>query len=138
MGPGKTVSSCPAPSPPLYQGRGEYHQSSLSFPLASQTFIETQVSSFLLLREGNRMVKYGKSKLCGLLNRFTMQENESSRHQSFPFLHFYKQLCMIWSQKKSSHQGSNILNDFLFSLTIYSRHKTYPFVLSCEFFFSLF
>ena len=84
MGPGKTVSSSPAPSPALYQGRGEHHQSSLSFPLASETFTETQVSSFLLLREGNRMVNYGKSKLCGFLTRFTMQEND--REQQTPVL----------------------------------------------------
>ena len=55
------------PLPQPYRGSGEHGQSSPSSPLASETLIETQVSSFLLLPfwEGKHetdpeMVNYGE------------------------------------------------------------------------------
>ena len=133
MGPEKAVCSCPAPSSPPCQGRGEHQQSSpssppcqgrgehqqsaLSFPLAPETFIETQVSSFILLREGNRMVNCGKASLVACWTGSPHRKaTAKSRQQSFPFLHFYKQLCMTWAQKKSSLQGNKYCQRFLVSL----------------------
>ena len=138
-GPGKDSLLLPCSLPNPVPGKG-WTPWVFSFPLASETFIETPVSSFLLLWEGNRMVNYGKSKLCGLLNRFIMQEND--REQQAPVLPLppLLQTALHDLVSKSSHQGNEYSQWFLilFSLTIYSRHKAYPFVLPCEFFFSLF
>lgn len=114
MGPEKAVSPCPAPSSPPCQGRGEHQQSSLSLPLAPETFTETQVSSFLLLREGNRTVNWKKQALWLLLNRLSTQESDSQEQTPvLPLPPFLQTALRDLGSRKAPIKVITILSDFL-------------------------
>ena len=113
MGPEKAVSPCPAPSSPPCQGRGEHQQSSLSLPLAPETFTETQVSSFLLLREGNRMVNWKKQALWLAEQAQHAGERQPRADTSPSPSSISANSSARFGLKKSSHQGNNYSQWFL-------------------------